>query len=329
MRRILWHALLILPVSVTAQQPQAAPAAQQPQAAVVPQAITVGDVFHAAVRVDLPPGASVVAPDSINLPADLELAGRREIRVDSTADGRRATVLYPLTAWRPGEYVLPPLAIGITGDGVDAAWRVSLPAFEVASVLPADTAGVEPQPAKDVLGANRLWWPLLLALLLLALAAAAFYLWWRGRRRDEEYAAEPMPVVLPREAALRRLHALQAAGLVERGEMKAFYGELAEIVRRYTATINPDWGVDLTTSELAARMGDATAARTPAAPTEGAADVLGVLGGADLIKFARGTASSADAWRDLDIVRAWVERTSRPPVEPDGGGTGSEERRVA
>ena len=94
---------------------------------------------------------------------DVEQAGRYTVRVDSSGPSRVATIAYPLAAWRPGDYQLPPLPIRMIGAGTDTVLAVDLPSFEVSSVLPADTAGIEPKPAKDVLGANRLWWPILLA----------------------------------------------------------------------------------------------------------------------------------------------------------------------
>src|SRR5690606_11567286 len=111
----------------------------------------------------------------------------REVRIDTAGGVRRATVLYPLAAWRPGSYELAAIPIRVVSAGRDTVMEVRLPAFEVSSVLPADTAGIEPKPAKDVLGANRLWWPILLALLIAALIATALYMWWKKRRgRTEE-----------------------------------------------------------------------------------------------------------------------------------------------
>ena len=52
-------------------------AAQEVRVAVTPDTLTVGDVFHAAIRVDLPPGFRIVPPDSIPVSGDVENAGRR------------------------------------------------------------------------------------------------------------------------------------------------------------------------------------------------------------------------------------------------------------
>jgi hypothetical protein len=105
--------------------------AQQPRAAVVPESITVGDVFHAAVRVDLREGMTVSAPDSIALIEDVEQAGRRDVRIDSTGGARHAIVMYPLAAWRPGTYELPDITLRLAGAGVDSVVRVALPPFDV------------------------------------------------------------------------------------------------------------------------------------------------------------------------------------------------------
>lgn len=290
-------------------------AAQSPQAAVVPRTITVGDVFHAAIRVDAPPEADIDAPQSLALPADLETAGVREVRVDTVAGIRRITFVYPLTAWRPGAYALPELSLRMaTADG-ERTITVEIPPFEVSSVLPADTAGIEPRPAKDVLGASRVWWPLLGLLLLAALAAVAVWAWLR-RRRPLARAA-PAVRVAPRDAALARLDELAAAGHLERGDLRAFYALLTDTLRHYVATVDPAWGMDLTTRELSARMRGAGHAE--------ALDLTRILGTADLVKFARATVAPAHAAADLQAARAWVRNVPREQAPADDASV----RRVA
>jgi hypothetical protein len=298
-------------------------AAQRVQTAVVPEAITVGDVFRAAIRIDLYDGARVIAPDSLELPADLEQAGRRDVRADTAAaDGSRTLILvYPLTAWRPGSYTLPAVAVQVVDGDAPRTLAVQLPAFEVRSVLPADTAGIDPQPAKDVLGASRLWWPLLLALLVACAIAAAFWLWWRRRRRRS--AVQPVPVaapaVPPREAALARLDALRASGLLERGDVKAYYEVMTETLRHYAATVDPLWSVDLTTSELGQRM--------RATHMTEALELTRLLGAADLVKFARLQQPPEAAAADLDAARTWIEGV--PPPVAEAASDAAEDRRVA
>lgn len=293
-------------------------AAQQPQAAVIPQSITVGDVFHAAVRLELPPGATLGAPDTLALPEHVELAGRREVRVDTADGARRVTLIYPLSAWRPGEYALQPVDLRVVADGSERTMAVSFPAFAVRSVLPADTAGIQPREAKDVLGANRLWWPILLALLLAAAVAAALWYWWKRRRRPVQAAPAVAVVrVPPRDAALQQLAALRTSGLLERGEFKEFYVAMTEALRHYLAALHPAWSADLTTAELAPRLRASTGVRNPA-------ELAPLLAAADLVKFARRPATATDALRDLDLAVYWVEQ-----AEPAADAEGTDSRRVA
>lgn len=290
--------------------------AQQPQVAVTPEAITVGDVFHAAVRLATPGNAMVIAPESPALGPDLEMAGMREIRIDTVAGVRRTTVLYPLTAWRPGSYDLDELTLRVVDDDGESEVRVQLPSFVVRSVLPADTAGVEPQAAKDVLGANRLWWPILLGLIIAALVAAALVAWWRGRARPAPPVVV-MPEIAPRDAALAHLDELRNSGLLEQGELKLFYGRVTEILRRYVASLDPAWSTDLTTRELSARM------RSAGLPE--ALALTRILGTADLVKFARAAIAAEHGRNDLAAARDWVERVPPAPVPAEQDA----ERRVA
>lgn len=277
--------------------------AQRVSTAVVPQTITVGDVFHAAVRVELPPGAEVAFPDTLTLPSDdVEPVARVRVQVDSSAAGRSITALYALTAWRANEDVqLPDVEFTVReASGATSTLGASFPVFQLSSVLPADTAGIEPKPARDVWGASRLWWPILFAIALVLLAALlAWYLW--RRRRPPEVAAEPAPRIPPRQVALELLAHARAAGYVERGELKPFYTELTTALRGYLEAIEPQLGADLTTGELALH------ARRRGAPPV-LLELIRILGRADLVKFARARPAAAEAYGDLDAARRWIER---------------------
>lgn len=277
--------------------------AQRVSTAVVPQTITVGDVFHAAVRVELPAGAEAAFPDTLALPSgDIEAAARVRVQVDTTATGRTATALYALTAWRANEDVqLPDLAFTVRAPGGGVATvTASFPVFQLSSVLPADTAGIEPKPARDVWGASRLWWPILLALAALLLVALLAWYVWR-RRRPREIVQPATPGIPPRQRALDRLAHARTAGFVERGELKPFYTELAAALREYLEAIEPLLGADLTTGELAMH------ARRRGAPPM-LLELIRILGRADLVKFARARPTAAEAYGDLDAARRWVEQ---------------------
>lgn len=281
-------------------------AAQRASTAVLPQTITVGDVFHAAVRVDVPAGAEIVFPDTLVLPADVELAGRMSVRRDSASGA--VTAMYPLTAWRPDSFALAPITFAVRTGGALQAASAPFPPFAVSSVLPADTAGIEPKAAKDVLGANRIWWPLLLALLLALIAGALAYRWWRRRRALQDVIVPP--TVLPRAEALAALDRLRELKLVEAGHVKEFYLGTTAAVRAFLATEQRDLTPDLTTAELAAEC----RLRRYQADAE-LASLLSALAYADLVKFAGERPSAVRAYQDWQLLRDWVQHYNTAPPQ--------------
>lgn len=279
------------------------------RAALAPDTATVGDVVRAAVRLRLSAGATVQFPDSLSLSGDVESAGRVEVETREVADGLEATAVYPLRAWRTGTDTLPAVPVRIrSADGTTREVRVGLPPLVVRSVLPADTAGLEARPAKDVLGADRVWWLVgLLALLAaLALALLGWWLWRRTRRRPRTV---PLPIA-PRRRALNALDAIREDRLADRGEFDALYARTSHVAREYLDALDPAWGLDRTTTELGAAL-------LAGAGPEAAARMRELLREADRVKFARLRPASAQARAYLDSVRDWIQTFVEPGAEAD------------
>ncbi|MFO7893324.1 MAG: hypothetical protein R6U63_06315, partial [Longimicrobiales bacterium] len=247
---------------------------QEAQAVLGQDTARVGDVVPVAVRVVTGPGERVAWPDTLPLagsPAE-NAAGVRE-QVDTVADGRVVrTGVYAVTPWRTGALELPEVAVSVVGgDESPRTVRSELPVLTVVSVLPPDTTGVEPQPARGVLGASWAWGTIVLLVVLAALLVSGLVWWWRRRRSAvTEDAAPWAPAVPPRERALAALREAREAGFVERSEWKAFYTRVSEAVRAYAAALEGSWGEDLATTELLGRFW----ARVGAAEAATLADVL-------------------------------------------------------
>lgn len=310
MRRVAAFAFAALAVA-------GATSGQEVRTAVVPDTVTAGQVFRVAIRVIVPRGANVSFPDSLSLPDQVEAAASPVISRDSVdADREAVTATYGLAAWRPGPFALPSAGVRVEIGSDVMTWEVGLPAINVASVLPADTTGIEPRPPRGVLGPDRALLPLLLLAALVGLLAggAAWILRKRRRRPVPAPAATP-----PRERALAELDRIRHSGLLESGQYKAFCAAVSEVVRAYLAELQPEWSTDLSTTELAgalratpvpfpARVPDAEAARALAGEDGGdpAVSVVRLLGAADVVKFTGipGTAEGADTiWTR---ARTWV-----------------------
>jgi hypothetical protein len=293
MRRALLIAAVVLwPCSVHAQRPGA-----NIRAAIVPETLSVGDVVHAAIRVRLSPGVRVEFPDTLPTSGDAEGAGARVLRSDTTDGELELTAAYPITAWKPGALRLPTAQIRLLTEGGQDTVNVEFAEAHVLSVLPADTSNIEPRPARDVLGADRVWWPWLAGLLLaLALAALGIWMWRRRQRPGAKLVFEPdMP---PRQAALAMLDRARSLRLIEAGEYKRFYSLVSEALRMYIEALEPAWSADLTTIELASLLLDRHTEASPA---------LEVLTRADLVKFAKVRPDPDTAHADWNSARTWVE----------------------
>ncbi|HEX7243826.1 MAG TPA: hypothetical protein VF263_26300, partial [Longimicrobiaceae bacterium] len=224
---------------------QAVAAAPTFVSAARPDTVTVGDRFLAVVRVSVPPDARVVLSVRPVGGSDVQSVGPAINR--SSPISRDLAVAYPMVAWRPGALAAPYAVARVTyGNGRVRDLRVPLRVPFVRSVLPADTAGVEPRGPKDVIG--RRWDPRLalialaavLGLLLLWVAVSRLVRWIRRRR-----APEPVD---PRARALAALDL--ARPLVERGEWRALHTRTSGALREYLGALSPRWGADLTTWEV-------------------------------------------------------------------------------
>lgn len=285
--------------------------AQDVRTAVLPDTVNVGDVFRVAVRLAVPAGSVVVFPDTLDVPDNVEAAARREVSVDSTTSGDLTyTAVYPLTAWKPGKVQLPPARITIQlpdgGDIVEATFRP----IEIESVLPPDTAQIEPEPAKDVLGPSRLIWPAALAAGVLA-ALLILAVWAYRRRRPAPAFAHG---IHPRDAALAELDRIRKLGYLERDEPKPFYSAVTDVLRGYTASVDQRWGTDLTTPELERELAQWSQAGVDA---NEALRVVSVFSRADLVKFAGGRPQSKEAEGVWSEARHWIASfPPEPPPEP-------------
>ncbi len=279
---------------------------QNVRVALTSDSIRVGDVVGVALQIDLPAATTLTLPDTLELGADLENAARKQVRVDSLANGSlRYLITYPITAWRPGTLTLPAVTATFSTSGVQQSIQVQLPELNVLSVLPTDTTSIEAKPPRDVWGRSRLWWPLIVIGLVILAALAALYWWWRRRKRRA--AAEPdtaaVPDILPREWVARELERVERSGLLERGDLRRYYIELSQVLRQYVAMLDVGWSTDLTTGELERAL-----ARSGA---DGRA-LISLLHRADLVKFARHEPGPQQARSDLAAARQWAASFEKP-----------------
>lgn len=158
-------------------------------------------------------------------------------------------------------------------------------------------------------GPAELWdWWSFLGWVLLSITAAAllFFLarFWRGRSKRGKPSVPEGPPKLPHEIALEALSRLEQSDLLRKRELKLFYSELSDILRRY---LGDHFGVetlDRTTWEIYRLLKEAGIS---AMISDAARDILEE---ADLVKFAKYQPSPEAPLRTLEWARKLIQETT-------------------
>jgi hypothetical protein len=238
-----------------------------------PDTVRVGDPFTVSIRVRAPLGASIefpAAPDSGGPVEPLD-----PVQIATTADSVALdqTATYRLAAWRTGNFHIPFADVHVRQDIGNRRVEVSGVVIHVASVLPADTAGIEPKPQRGVITFGLPWWVwALVAALAVALLMLIAWLWRRRRQR-------PVPREAPFAIAEREFDRVEALDLLAAGERARHVTLMIEVLRDYVAAVVDKASTSQTSSELAAAMRRAGMGSY--------ARVAALLSEVDLIKFAR------------------------------------------
>jgi hypothetical protein len=282
---------LCLAVPVAAQAPKLTAHAERTE-------VGVGEPFAVEIKVEAPAGTTWTFPaeagdDRVELwaksadpagPAEKAPVHRYEAMAVALQD-----VAVPVIRAR---YRLP--------DGSQGEAATEPIPLRIVSVLPKDPSE---QKLADIHGPlplpiGRPFW---LALGAAALLLGAGILWLLRSRRRRQPLSAGEPELPPHAQAARALDALVASGRLARGELRAFYIELAEIAKRYLERRLDAPVLEMTSAEMVAFLRDNIHAHALAPAMRDLAFA------ADQVKFARGSGEAQEAERHLAAVRAAID----------------------
>ncbi len=222
--------------------------------------------------------------------------------------GRHVTTReYALHPFLSGSYEIPPLTFSVRAQAgrsdsasPDSFTLTTEPIpVEVTSLLDDQRRELTVGPIKSVVGLppSAYTW-LWIAAGGVVLALVALYL---RRRRQRPAAARRYRA---HELATVKLARLAERKLIERGEVKAFYREVSQILRQYIEDRFALHAPERTTEEFLRE------ARRSAVFTTAQADTLGdFLAHCDQVKFAELSPTTVEAQRTFDTARTFIERT--------------------
>ena len=293
-----------------------APAADGPalpyQARVEKAEVQLGQPFGYEIEVRHGPGVTVSLPATLPSGAFRVEPGRcrreeAEAEVVTTCSLRLA-----LFALGPND--VPEIGLVVSGPRGVSTLAVPGPRVTAQGVLDPDAPpeklalrDLAPPSPLMVRTLRAVWWALG-ALAALAIAAAGWSAWRAARLRPVE-GPPPLP---PHERLVRRLDQLEADRLGERGQSRAHFYRLSEIVREYLGAVLGLPALDLTTEEIVTAL---RAARDPRLETEWLRPFLEDM---DLVKFARMPAGPGECASGVAFARALLERTRPPEPAPSG-----------
>ena len=160
------------------------------------------------------------------------------------------------------------------------------------------------KPIQDIVSTQTRWLTTLLGAfaITLVLGLAFLFIWWRKERRIRDIQATMQDP--PHVRAEKEIENLIASGLFETGDVKAFYFNFSETIRRYMESIRRFPAAEMTTEEIARWV------KTDPADQK----ILPLLRQADLVKFADSIPAPDRKDQDILTARTYIQQT-RPMAD--------------
>jgi hypothetical protein len=309
------------PLSTGAQSPQ-------PIAVLSADSVEMAEVFELRVEVPVPGGHMVYFPPTVPSTGDVESFTPVDWRARRGPNGGATIELrYALIPFGMGNIALPPIDVitmpledeadgeDIPGGSIVGVWEerqeairytrsITPPTIWVEPVYSSDdvVAGMSPRGPDDVVGFSWSWPSVALLLLFSTVTGGAVVTTtreWLANRAEPAPLPPPGPTTLEeaRNQALTEFDRLLASGPYPAERAHELYGESSGIVRGYVERLDPEWGPELTSTELM----DKLKGRSP----EGAV-LAAEIRNAEAVKFGRLRPHAEPTAEHLTVLRAWV-----------------------
>lgn len=284
--------------------------------------VTMGNITSLTVEVVEPRDASAsVGFIPQTMPAQVEVVGEASCdTVNLNDEIRQITRRIILQSFDSGAYALPPVLYLNYGDTM-------LSNIVTLKVNPVDVSHLEDiHPDADTLTVRSRWYDflpdwiidywgwILLTLLIVGGGVCAVLIFTKRVKVPFMPVKKPVP---PYEMARRRLDSLHEQHLCERGEERAYYTELTDILREYIDKRFNINAMEMTSRQILDRLN----ANPETRPSESL--MRQILEVADFVKFAKMRPMPDDNTKSFRNAIEFVENT-KPLPEPEEDGNAND-----
>lgn len=282
------------------------------------QSVVIGDWIRYSVEVNHPSGLLVDFPVLKDSIGSFDIVKQDTILRSETNGEVSLKKQIVLSKYDAGNFYIQPFVVRFVDQNGKKDSALSNP-------IPVEIRGVEvdtSQAIRDI--KSQLTVPMsaeeiaVCAGIIIGLAAMGYgiYYYLRKKRRTAgEVVEEYKPNIPPHVLALMQLEALEAKHLWQAGEIKAYYSEATEILRRYFELRYGIMALEMTTGEVMTQLEKFRMERS----TFNAVESL--LSDADLVKFAKYQPIATENEQVIARGRAIVDLTK--PI-PETRGTNNE-----
>ena len=205
-----------------------------------------------------------------------------------------------ITVWDSGSYYIPPISFSENSKTQGLLLNVQTVILEEGAEL----KDIK-QPMKAPIGWSDIW-PWLVGIIVLALII--FLLKKYVFNKKDEVKVEKPKVIIPADiTAIQQLTALDEAQVWQAGNIKQYYTELSEIIRRYTENRFNFIALELATDEIISELKSKV-------NNEQLASITILLQRADLAKFAKSKPDENENKESMQLAKHFVGQTKEKQI---------------
>jgi len=272
--------------------------------------IRIGEQINFEVQIEVDSTSLIVFPEGQTF-TPLEVI--ESYKVDTSYNEARIKLIkkYGLTQFDSGSYKLPRQRILINEkEFFTDSFRIEVDNVKVDTTV---QKLYDIKPAIELPKDYSRFWKYLLWILPLVLAIGGFLFWLLRRNKKRAEAEKYLP---PFEQALASLKELDEKGYIQTEQIKEYYSELTDTIRRYYDEKVYDHSMESTTEELIARLELERESGNLEFTSEIIASLKDILQRADLVKFARTLPPEGKPQADRLRIEQVVKETKEILPEP-------------